>query len=226
MPRTTITALESDARDELRDRWTNYREDFAGGCESGVIHEVADSMVPVYTSQLLELANEDNGLATDEPELGPAFDGAPTPVNVIAANVYERLTAVLWDAWREIENEESEQAHRDEEAVLESGQKAGRAAGSWVTDGNSTDDDRRAVLRAFEDCDFDIPTPLSGEWADGWTSEKVFDDAGIAMPEDDYERTSLLDVWEAAYVSGYESQAVEDAQGSLSDEDEDAEVRS
>jgi hypothetical protein len=104
MARTTLTALESDARDELRDRWTNYRDDFAGGCESDVIHEVADSCVPVYTSQLLELANGDNCLATDEPEIGPAFDGTPTPVNIIAANVYERLTAVLWEEWREIED--------------------------------------------------------------------------------------------------------------------------
>jgi hypothetical protein len=48
MARTTLTALESDARDELRDRWTNYREDFAVGCESDVIHEVADAMVPAH----------------------------------------------------------------------------------------------------------------------------------------------------------------------------------
>ncbi len=104
MPGTTLTSVEREARDELRDRWNEYREDFDGGCESDVIHEIADSCVPVYTSQLLELANGDNCLATDEPELGPAFDGSPTPVNIIAANVYERLTAVLWDEWREIED--------------------------------------------------------------------------------------------------------------------------
>src|SRR2546425_442882 len=124
MPGMTLTSLEREARDELRDRWTNYRDDFAGNCESDVIHEIADSCVPVYTSQLLELANDDNGLATDEPELGPAFDGTPTPVNIIAANVYERLTAALWDEWREIENEETEQTDRDEEAMRESGEAA------------------------------------------------------------------------------------------------------
>lgn len=91
MPDTSLIALEKLAAEELQDRWTNYREDFAGGCESDVIHEIADSCVPVYTSQLLELANGDNCLATDEPEIGPAFDGTPTPVNIIAANVYERL---------------------------------------------------------------------------------------------------------------------------------------
>jgi hypothetical protein len=219
MPGTTLTSVEREARDELRDRWTNYRDDFGGGCESDVIHEVADSHVPVYTSQLLELANDDNSLATDEPEIGPAFDGAPTPVNVIAANVYERLTAVLWDALHEFENEESEQADRDEEAMQESGEKAGRAAGSWVTDGNSTDDDRRAVIRMIEECEFETPNPLSGEYADGWTEERAFEDAGVSMPEDDDERSSLLTVWEDAFRSGFEAQAGEDARGSLSDED-------
>src|SRR5438874_7765732 len=108
MPGTTLTSVEREARDELRDRWTNYRDDFDGGCESDVIHEIADSCVPVYTSTLLELAAGDNGLATDTPELGPAFDGEPTPVNVIAANVYERLTEVLWEEWRELDSDERE----------------------------------------------------------------------------------------------------------------------
>jgi hypothetical protein len=101
-----LTDIEKSAREELRDRWENYREDFEGGCESDVIHEIADSSVPVYTSQLLDLAAEDNCLATDEPELGPAFDGTPTPVNIIAANVYERLTEVLWEAWHELDEAE------------------------------------------------------------------------------------------------------------------------
>ena len=43
-----------------------------------MIHEIADSSVPVYTSDLLALACADTSLATDEPELGPAFDGSPT----------------------------------------------------------------------------------------------------------------------------------------------------
>src|SRR5262245_49318760 len=140
MPGTTLSGLERDARDELRERWTNHRDDFDSGCESNVIHEIADSCTPIYTSQLLELANADNSLATDEPEIGPAFDGSPTPVNIIAANLYERLCNVLWEEWREIE------ASDDEEAMRAGGEAAGRAAGSWVSDGNSTDEHLRAVL--------------------------------------------------------------------------------
>lgn len=104
MPGISLMSVEREARNELRDRWNEYREDFDAGCEGDVIHEVADGHVPCYTSQLLELANDDNSLATDEPELCPAFDGTATPVNIIAANVYEKLTAALWDEWREIED--------------------------------------------------------------------------------------------------------------------------
>jgi len=211
----TLTAVEQEARDELRDRWTNYREDFAAGCESDVIHEIADSCVPVYTSQLLELANEDNGLATEEPELGPAFDGTPTPVNIIAANIYERLTAALWDALREFENEETEQADRDEEAMRESGEAAGKAAGSWVSDGNSTDEHLRGVLRAIEECEFEIPAPFSGEWSDSWTPARAFEEADVEQPEDDEEAAPLLDAWEDGFRTGYEEQAAEDARGFL-----------
>lgn len=60
-------------------------------------HELADSMVPVYTGELMELAAEDIDLATDEPEIGPAFDGSPTPVNIVAGNVYDRLYAIAYE---------------------------------------------------------------------------------------------------------------------------------
>jgi hypothetical protein len=70
----TLTALEAMARSELRDRWTKYRDVFSRGAGSDVIHEIADASVPVYTSELLALANGDHTSATDEPELGPTFD--------------------------------------------------------------------------------------------------------------------------------------------------------
>lgn len=73
------------------------------------IFEVADSMVPVYHSELLDLAADNNNLATDVPELGPAsgcnFDGSNSPININAANIFERLEEYLWDCWRDIEND-------------------------------------------------------------------------------------------------------------------------
>lgn len=55
------------------------------------LHEFVDSLIPVYTADLLAMAATNINLAVVEPELGPAYDGKPTPVNVIAANLYELL---------------------------------------------------------------------------------------------------------------------------------------
>ena len=61
------------------------------------IHEIADNSVPVYTIKILECAMENMSLATDEPEIGPAFDGSHTAANIIAANIYERVCNHLYE---------------------------------------------------------------------------------------------------------------------------------
>jgi len=65
------------------------------------IHEIADSSVPVYNYDLLRLAADNLNLGVDEPELGPAFDGSPTPINIIAANVFEAIESELWEYWND-----------------------------------------------------------------------------------------------------------------------------
>jgi hypothetical protein len=103
----TLDSLVADATAELRDwRTDNPDEDEP----HDAIFEIADSSVPVYTGDLLRLAAEYLPLATDEPELGPAFDGTPTPVNIIASNVFAHIEQALWDAWREMDEEEDEDA--------------------------------------------------------------------------------------------------------------------
>ena len=91
----TLYDLERDAIAELRDWRTEHPHEEP----HDAIHEIADSSVPVYTGDLLRLAAENLQLATEEPECGPAFDGSPTPVNIIAANVYAHLETTLWAAW-------------------------------------------------------------------------------------------------------------------------------
>jgi hypothetical protein len=109
---TELASILAAARGELTERWEHYRDDFGPAPSvqyaSDVIHEIADGLVPVYTSELLELACADNSLGTEEPELGPAFDGSPTPANIIAANVYERITADLFVRFEEIRREGDE----------------------------------------------------------------------------------------------------------------------
>ena len=54
-----------------------------------MMHEVADDHTPIYNGDLMDLAKENFELMTTTPELGPAFDGEATPINIIAANVFE-----------------------------------------------------------------------------------------------------------------------------------------
>ena len=61
------------------------------------IHEIADSSVPVYTYDIMECAREELSLATEVPEIGPAFDGSQTASNIVAANIYERVCNHLYE---------------------------------------------------------------------------------------------------------------------------------
>jgi hypothetical protein len=81
----------------------------------GTLPELADSACPIYTSDILNFAAEDLYLATDVPELGPAFNGEPTPTNIIAANIYEAIMAALYERWNEIEKERAERDEDDED---------------------------------------------------------------------------------------------------------------
>ncbi len=69
------------------------------------LSEIVDSSVPIYTSDLMDIAANDINMATLEPELGPAFDGTPTPANIIAANIYEALQVVAYDEWQKVQEE-------------------------------------------------------------------------------------------------------------------------
>lgn len=94
------------ARQELREYLEDWTEDdFEQDEPHDIIHEIADSNVPVYTSDLMQLAADYLPLATNEPELGPAFDGSPTPTNIVAANVYDTITEDLWEEYSKIKDE-------------------------------------------------------------------------------------------------------------------------
>ena len=104
---TTLREILKDAEEELREEWENM--DTVQKRDLDIVHEIADSNVPIYTSDLLDVAADNLYMATNEPELGPAFDGSPTPVNIIAANIYEEISNRLYEVARELQEFDDEE---------------------------------------------------------------------------------------------------------------------
>ena len=102
--RWTLQDTIKSAREEMRE----YLEENPDPIHDDLYrfaHETADTSVPVYTGQVLAMLQDDFRLGTDEPELGPAFDGSPTPANIIAANIYERIYDAVMEEARIFEQE-------------------------------------------------------------------------------------------------------------------------
>lgn len=96
----------------------------------------------------------------------------------------------------------------------EKGYERGRAAGSWLVDGNTDEGTLRAILAGFDDGDPAIldacPDPLSGEWA-GESIPELFDiPIGGEWPADDD-----LTEYEDGFRDGFWDQAIADVRGFL-----------
>jgi len=100
------------AKEELR-QWANRNPD--NGNPGDTIFGIANSSVPIYDYEILQMAMNDLSLAIDSPESGPAFDGSPSPINIIAGNILEMLRSELWGEWREIESEREAQEEDETE---------------------------------------------------------------------------------------------------------------
>lgn len=90
------------------------------------------------------------------------------------------------------------------EEAKERGKRAGRNAGSWVVDGNTTDETKEAIRKGISAGDPEImdmmPSWLSGEWAGESISELLGDlleDAGENAEED------ILEAYEEAATQAY-----------------------
>jgi len=99
---STIEQIKSDALRELEERFKAepdmpYPED--------MVHEIADSSVPVYTYELAKVAQASMDVMLHENELPPAFDGAPTITNQIATAIYEIVQQELYDKLYELQQE-------------------------------------------------------------------------------------------------------------------------
>jgi hypothetical protein len=121
--RYTFREACDSAKDDL-DSWIeDNREEFADDFYKidDTICEIADSATPIYNSTLLEWAAEHPMFALEEPECGPAFDGSPTPINIIAANIFEHIRQELWEyayARHEATVEEIDQEEEEREQAI------------------------------------------------------------------------------------------------------------
>ena len=102
-----------NALDELKE----WMIDNPGEDADDEIFEIADSSCPIMNYDILQCAVDDMDLALTEPEIGPAFDGSPTAINIIAANIFEKIRGELWEYYNnhkddyldEIDEEELEE---------------------------------------------------------------------------------------------------------------------
>lgn len=93
------------------------------------------------------------------------------------------------------------------------GLEAGKAAGSWVIDGNTTEETARRILQGYEDGDPKIldmqPSPLSGEWADGESADQLvselvdLNEASISWGELAELQDEVCRAFEDGYADGY-----------------------
>jgi len=68
------------------------------------IHEIVDSAVPIYNHEIMACASVSD-IWTRESELGPAYDGSPTLLNITAGLIYEYLSDYAYEVLDEIVND-------------------------------------------------------------------------------------------------------------------------
>lgn len=106
--RQLLSEAEQEFKNWIEDHLEEYDEFPDHDAVTEAITEIADSSVPVYNHDLLELALDDLWLACTEPDIGAAFGGEKTAVNIIAACVYERVYEALVDYWESYDFQDQE----------------------------------------------------------------------------------------------------------------------
>jgi hypothetical protein len=145
------------------------------------------------------------------------YDGAGTEVDYWSCGSFA-------DDQASIEEVEDSMARRlrNVDAIIEraeeQGYDLGKAAGSWLLDGNSTEDAARRLLQGIEEGDPAVldalpSSPLSGEWADAPLPRDVLE--GLGMDEDDEDADDVLRVFEDGCSRGVEDDACRSARALL-----------
>ena len=95
----------------------------------------------------------------------------------------------------------------------------GHNVGSWVIDGNTSDETKRRIIVGYNDCDPEVmdiqPSPLSGEWGGDPSPSDILTELGT--DEDDNAADDLLTEYESGFSQGYWAEVMRSAQATLSD---------
>lgn len=108
----TLKQLIREAEEELRDWALDNPHMLKIGDDDDQIHQIADSLVPVYAHDLLSLLNNDASLAYETSEYGYGTAG-DTMVGKAQAIIYEKLVVALHREWWKLEG-----AYRDYDDYL------------------------------------------------------------------------------------------------------------
>jgi hypothetical protein len=100
------------------------------------------------------------------------------------------------------------------EQAEQEGYERGKAAGSWLLDGNSTEQAARRLLQGIEDGDPEVldelpSAPLSGEWADDPLPRDVL--GALGVDEDDDGAEDVLRAYEDGFSRGVTDEACRSA---------------
>lgn len=100
----------------------------------------------------------------------------------------------------------------------EEGRRRGAACGSWLVDGNTSEEMLRAIIAGYDEGDPQIfemmPSPLSGEYAGGSIAE-IF---GLKIGQD-WPADEDLEEYEMGFAEGFWERAIADCHGFLSVEE-------
>ena len=91
----TLTELVQSAREEFQD-YLNGWEVITETTVADRISEIADNQIPVYTTQLLQVAMSNLRLVNENPEWS---NGDQTPEVLIQGNIYQYIRDALWNEY-------------------------------------------------------------------------------------------------------------------------------
>jgi hypothetical protein len=117
----------------------------------------------------------------------------------------------LETAGRYLVDTREERDESEREAMRSLGEEHGKAASSWILDGNSTQEAAERLLRGILEGDPEVldslpSSPLSGEWADAASGAELVAEAGLDFdgsdPDSAERESELLDAYSDGYSEG------------------------